>query len=47
MAASLLGVMVKSLFGGQPIFALVTGGVSMLIAAVMVLFVRDVDEVKK
>lgn len=47
MAASLLGFMVKSLFGGQPIFALVTGGVSMLIAAVLVLFVRDVDEVKK
>ena len=41
MAASILGFMVKSLFGGQSIFALVTGGVSMFIAALLVLFVED------
>jgi maltose/moltooligosaccharide transporter len=46
MAASLLGFLVKSLFGGESIFALVTGGVSMFIAAVLVLFVNDVDDVK-
>jgi MFS family permease len=46
MAASLLGFLVKSLFGGESIFALVTGGVSMFIAAVLVLFVTDVDDVK-
>ena len=43
MAASILGFMVKSLFGGESIYALVTGGVSMFIAAALVLFVHDKD----
>jgi maltose/moltooligosaccharide transporter len=47
MAASILGFFVKSLFHGESIYALVTGGISMFIAAVIVLFVNDVDEVKK
>jgi maltose/moltooligosaccharide transporter len=46
MAASILGFFVKSLFGGESILALVAGGVSMIIAAVLVLFVKDVDEIK-
>jgi maltose/moltooligosaccharide transporter len=41
LAASILGFFVKGLFGGQAIYALVVGGVSMVIAAVMVLFVED------
>ena len=44
MAASILGFLVKNLFQGQAIFALVIGGVSMIIAALLVLIVRDVDE---
>jgi maltose/moltooligosaccharide transporter len=47
MAASILGFLVKNLFGGESIYALVTGGVSMFIAAVLILFVRDVDDIKK
>ena len=47
MAASILGFMVKNFFSGQAIFALIAGGISMLLAAVLVLFVRDVDENKK
>jgi maltose/moltooligosaccharide transporter len=43
MAASILGFMVKSLFGGESVYALVTGGVSMFIAAILVLFVEDKD----
>jgi maltose/moltooligosaccharide transporter len=43
MAASILGFMVKSLFAGESIYALVTGGVSMFIAAILVLFVEDKD----
>ncbi len=46
MAASILGFMVKNFFGGQAIFALVAGGISMLIASVLILFVHDVDENK-
>jgi len=46
MAASILGFLVRDLFGGESIYALVTGGISMFIAAVIVLFVNDVDEVK-
>jgi maltose/moltooligosaccharide transporter len=45
MAASILGFLVKSLFEGQSILALVTGGVSMFIAAALVMFVKDIDEV--
>ena len=41
MAASILGFMVKSLFGGESIYALVTGGVSMFVAALLVMFVHD------
>jgi maltose/moltooligosaccharide transporter len=47
MAASILGFFVKSLFHGESIYALVTGGISMFVAALLVLFVRDVDEVRK
>jgi maltose/moltooligosaccharide transporter len=43
MAASILGFMVKSLFNGESIYALVTGGISMFIAALLVLFVEDKD----
>jgi MFS family permease len=43
MAASILGFMVKSLFAGESIYALVAGGISMFIAALLVLFVRDND----
>ena len=43
-AASILGFFTKSLFGGNAIYALVLGGVSLLIAAVSVLFVDDVDQ---
>ena len=41
LAASILGFFVKNLFGGEAIYALVLGGVSMVIAALMVLFVDD------
>jgi maltose/moltooligosaccharide transporter len=44
LAASILGFFVKSLADGEAIYALILGGISMLIAAVLVLFVRDVDE---
>lgn len=44
LAASILGSMVKHLFGGNTMLALVTGGVSMIIAALAVKFVKDVDD---
>jgi MFS family permease len=44
LAASILGFFVKSFADGEAIYALVLGGISMVIAAVLVLFVRDVDE---
>jgi maltose/moltooligosaccharide transporter len=46
LAASLLGFLVKDLFNGASIYALVVGGVSMFIAAILVIFVKDVDETK-
>jgi maltose/moltooligosaccharide transporter len=42
MAATILGFMVKSLFDGDSIYALLVGGASLIIAAVLVLFVDDV-----
>jgi maltose/moltooligosaccharide transporter len=44
LAASILGSMVKHLFGGNTMLALVAGGISMVVAALMVNFVRDVDD---
>ena len=46
MAASILGFMVKDLFRGESVYALVAGGISMFIASVIILFVNDVDEHK-
>ena len=43
MAASILGFFVRHVAGGEAIWALVLGGVSMFIAAILVLFVDDVD----
>jgi maltose/moltooligosaccharide transporter len=41
MAASVLGVLLKSLFGNQPIWALAIGGVSFFVAGLCVLRVRE------
>lgn len=41
VAASILGVLVKHLFEGKAIYALVLGGISLIIAAIIVLFVED------
>jgi maltose/moltooligosaccharide transporter len=42
LAATLLGFMVKVLFHEQSIYALITGGISMMVAAVCVLLVNDI-----
>ncbi len=42
LAATILGFLVENLFEGKTIMALVFGGVSMIIAAITVLFVKDV-----
>ncbi|MBL1213719.1 MAG: MFS transporter [Ignavibacteriae bacterium] len=44
-AAAILGFFVRSLFADQAIYALLLGGVSMIVAALLVLRVDDVDEV--
>ncbi len=41
LAATILGLMVKSLFGGDSIYALLAGGISLLVAAILILFVKD------
>ncbi len=43
LAASILGSMVKHLFTGNTMLALVSGGISMIIAAAAMSFVNDVD----
>jgi len=47
LAATILGFLVRDLFGGEAILALVFGGVSMVIAAFMVLLVKDVAAAEK
>jgi len=44
LAASVLGTMVRHLFGGNTMNALVAGGISMVIAAILVVFVTDIDD---
>jgi maltose/moltooligosaccharide transporter len=46
IAAAILGFFVKNFFGGEAIYALLLGGISLFIAAIMVALVNDVDEVK-
>lgn len=47
LAASILGFFVRDIFGGESIYALVAGGISMFIASALILFVKDVDEYKQ
>lgn len=44
-AAAILGWFVKHMFGGEAVMALLLGGVSFVIAGILVLFVKDVDEI--
>jgi len=46
LAASILGFFVRNIFHGHAIYALMLGGASMIVAAVTVLFVDDVDNPK-
>ena len=47
LAASILGFMMRRFFDGDAIWALVAGGISMIIAAATVFFVDDVDSPNK
>lgn len=44
VAASILGVLVSKLFGGEPIYALLLGGSSMILAGLLCLRVEDRDD---
>jgi maltose/moltooligosaccharide transporter len=46
LAASILGFLMRQYFGGDAIWALVAGGISMIIAAITVFFVDDIDSPK-
>ncbi len=47
LAASILGFFVKTVAGGEPIYALVLGGASMILAGFLTLLVNDVDDPNK
>ena len=42
-AASILGFFVRNVFAGEAIYALVLGGISMIVAGIMVMFVDDIS----
>jgi maltose/moltooligosaccharide transporter len=44
LAASILGFFVKNIVGGETIYALVLGGISMILAGFLTLLVNDVDD---
>jgi len=46
LAATILGLLVTHLFGGQTVLALVLGGATWVIAAILTMFVDDVDDDK-
>ncbi|MCX6150274.1 MAG: MFS transporter [Ignavibacteriales bacterium] len=46
-AAAVLGFIVRNLFANEAIYALLIGGASLFVAALLVLLVNDVDEVKE
>ena len=43
LAASMLGFFVQRVLGGQAVLALVLGGITWVIAAILTLFVDDID----
>lgn len=43
-AAGILGFITLHAFGGEAVYALILGGISMFLSAVLVVFVKDVDE---
>ena len=43
VAATILGVLVKNVFGGAPIYALIIGGVSMVLAGLFTMRVKDIE----
>jgi maltose/moltooligosaccharide transporter len=47
LAATILGFMVKNLFHEDSIYALIAGGLSMILAAILVVFVNDGNPLKK
>ena len=47
LAASMLGFFVKTIAGGEAIYALILGGCSMIVAGIVVNLVDDVDEVNR
>jgi len=46
LAAAILGFFVKNIFNEQSIYALVVGGVSMIVAGILNIIVKDKDDVK-
>ncbi|MBS3945067.1 MAG: MFS transporter, partial [Melioribacter sp.] len=42
-AAAILGFFVRNLFGNEAIYALLLGGLSMIVAGIFVMFVKDED----
>ncbi len=46
LAASILGFFTRDLFGGEAIYAIMLGGVSLFVAAIMTMFVQDKDDKK-
>jgi maltose/moltooligosaccharide transporter len=46
LAAAILGFFVRILFNSESIYALVVGGVSMIIAGLLTVIVKDEDELK-
>jgi len=46
LAATILGLLVQGLFGGEPVLALVLGGATWIAAAVMTLFLDDADDAR-
>ncbi len=45
LASTLLGLMVRQLFDGKAIYALICGGIALLLAAISTLWVKDVHDV--
>ena len=45
-AAGVLGVITKNFFGGEAVYALVVGGIAMILAGLLVTLVKDVDDVQ-
>ena len=46
LASAILGLLVRTVFHGQAIYAIVLGGVAMIVSGILMMFVKDMSKTR-